>query len=128
MPILSLSLSAILLCIGTKTAETISAVIYMSLALGFAACAEAPFWASTIEVGGKHVGAACGILNTGANIGGLIAPILTPYIASRAGWSWGLYVGSLILLTGILAWFFIDPTKKIADAALLKVNTSPKPI
>jgi ACS family glucarate transporter-like MFS transporter len=128
VPIVSLSLSAILLCIGTSAAGTISAVTLMSLAFGFASCSEAPFWASTINVGGEHVGAACGILNTGSNIGGFIAPILTPYIASRAGWSWGLYVGSVIVMVGALAWVFIDPTRKITEPGSLSVNPSPGPI
>lgn len=122
VPIVGLSLSAIFLCIGTSAVDTISAVIFMSLALGFASASEAPFWASTIEVGGKHVGAACGILNTGSNIGGLIAPILTPFIASRVGWSWGLYVGSMILTAGILAWFFLDPTRRITEPEFRNVN------
>jgi MFS family permease len=128
VPIVGLSLSVILLCIGARAVETISAVAFMSLALGFASCAEAPFWASTIEIGGEHVGAACGILNTGSNIGGLIAPILTPFIASRVGWSWGLYAGSLVLAAGILAWFFVDPTSTISGPGLLDVNPSPGPV
>ena len=122
VPIVSLSLSAFLLYMGTGATGTISAVALMSLAFGFSACSEAPFWASTINLGGKHVGAACGILNTGANIGGLIAPILTPYVASRVGWSWGLYAGSLIIMVGVLAWCFVDPTREISEAGPLNLN------
>ena len=36
---------------------------------------------------GEHCGAAGGIMNMGGNIGGFLAPIVTPYIAGRAGWS-----------------------------------------
>lgn len=126
--IVSLSLSALLLCIGTGAARTVSAVVLMSLAFGIASCAEAPLWVSAINVGGKHVGAACGIVNTGANIGGLIAPILTPYIASLVGWSWGLYAGCLIEMVGVLAWFYIDPTRQISDAGLAYINPSPSPL
>jgi len=116
VPIVGLSLGAVLLCLGIDTNGTIPVVILMSMAMGFASLSEAPFWASTIDVGDKHVGAACGILNTGSNIGGFIAPILTPYIASNAGWAWGLYAASLIVLLGVLAWLFIDPTRKITEA------------
>ena len=38
-----------------------------------------------------------------ANLAGLIAPVLTPYIASYAGWSWGLYFGCFIVLLGAVA-------------------------
>jgi hypothetical protein len=46
------------------------------------------------DLGGKHVGAAAGILNTGGNVGGFLAPIMTPFAAARLGWSWALYAGS----------------------------------
>jgi MFS family permease len=57
---------------------------------------------------GERVGAASSILNTGAQVGGVFAPILTPYIASRAGWSWGLYVGNLVAMSGVVAIYLAD--------------------
>ena len=54
------------------------------------------------------MGAASSILNTGAQVGGFFAPILTPYIASRAGWSWGLYVGSMVAMSGVVAIYLAD--------------------
>jgi hypothetical protein len=57
----------------------------------------------------------------------VVSPVLTPYIASRAGWSWGLYAGSLIVMVGILAWFFIDPTRKITEAGSTNVPTYADP-
>jgi ACS family glucarate transporter-like MFS transporter len=69
-----------------------------------------------IDVAGEHVGAAGGILNTGGKVGGFLAPIITPLIASRLGWNWGLNLGCLIVLLGVLVWFFIDPTKPVADS------------
>ena len=41
----------------------------------------------TLGIGGKHVGAACGIMNSAGNLGGFLAPLLTPWIAARAGWA-----------------------------------------
>jgi len=38
-------------------------------------------------------------------------------IAAYAGWSWGLYSASMLLMVGVLTWFFIDPTKSISDQA-----------
>src|SRR5256886_7054185 len=52
------------------------------------------------------------ILNTGGNLGGLFAPVLTPFIASKVGWSWGLYAGSLIVMIGVATWFFIGTDRK----------------
>jgi MFS family permease len=108
VPLVGMIGSAILLIAGASGLGTFATVTLLSLALGFCASAEGPFWASAINIGGRHAGAAGGILNTGGNIGGILAPILTPWFAVRFGWSAGLYVGSLVVLLGMVAWFFID--------------------
>jgi MFS transporter, ACS family, glucarate transporter len=113
VPILSLTLSAILLAVGINFSSKVATVALLSLSLGFALFADAPYWAAAIRLGGKQVGAACGILNTGANFGG-VAPYVAPLIASRFGWAWGWYSASLILMFAVISWFFIDPTKSSA--------------
>jgi len=47
-------------------------VTLLSMALGFAASSEGPFWASVIEAGKGQVGAAGGIVNGVGNVGGLL--------------------------------------------------------
>ena len=108
-----LALSAVLLYAGANTNETVTAVTLMSLALGCSGVSDVTFWAATIDVSGEQVGAACGILNAGGNVGGLIAPVATPYIAARAGWSTGLYFGSAMALLGSLTWLGVDCTRTI---------------
>jgi ACS family glucarate transporter-like MFS transporter len=109
-------LSAVLLWSAVNASGTLTAVALMSLALGFAACSDVVFWAAAIEVAGADVGAACGILNTGGNLGGFIAPMLTPWIATFAGWSGGLYFGSAVALAGALTWLGFDPGRRPSAA------------
>jgi ACS family glucarate transporter-like MFS transporter len=99
-------LSAVLLYIGTSLDRPLPVVALLSLALGFCVTAEGPFWASAIEAGGVQSGSATGIMNGIGNLGGLLAPVLTPFIAQRAGWSWGLYAASLFVLAGAISWLF----------------------
>jgi ACS family glucarate transporter-like MFS transporter len=108
VPILGLTLGAVFTYAGTVVPGAGAMVACLSLAVGLAACCEGPFWASVTEMAGERVGAASGILNTGAQVGGFFAPILTPYIASRAGWSWGLYAGGLVAMAGVLAIYLAD--------------------
>jgi len=112
-----MAISALLLFLGAGGFGVVATVALLSLALGFAACSEGPFWATAIEVSGEHVGASCGILNTGGNLGGMLAPVLTPMLSARFGWAGGLYFGSLMVLIGMLTWLLVDPGKKIADRA-----------
>lgn len=105
----SVILAALLLFAGINLQQTFAAVALMSLSLGCAACSDVAFWAATIQLAGADVGAATGIMNTGSNVGGSFAPVLTAFIASRAGWSWGLYFGCIVALAGMMAWFWIKP-------------------
>ena len=109
----SMALSAVLLFAGVNAAGTLSAVTLMALALGLAAIADVTYWTATIGVAGVHAGTAGGIMNTGGNIGGGLAPVVTPWIASFAGWSWGLYFGCFMALAAMIAWLFTDPTRRI---------------
>jgi len=108
VPLVGLTLSVVFTYAGTVASGVGAVVICLSLAFGLAACCEGPFWACVTEIAGERVGAASSILNTGAQVGGFFAPILTPYIASRAGWSWGLYVGSLVAMSGVVAIYLAD--------------------
>jgi MFS transporter, ACS family, glucarate transporter len=110
VPIVSLTLSAVLLCVGINLTTRVATVALLSMSFGCALSSDGPYWAAAIRLGGKHVGAACGILNTGANFGG-VAPYVAPLIASHFGWAWGLYSASMILMAGVVMWFFIDATK-----------------
>jgi|SRR5579871_1249073 len=103
VPMVGLTLSAVFTYAGTVAPGVGTVVACLSLAFGLAACCEGPFWACVTEMSGENVGAASSILNAGAQVGGFFAPILTPYIASRAGWSWGLYAGSLVAISGVVA-------------------------
>jgi hypothetical protein len=69
-----------------------------------------PRYGARKDAGGENVGAACGVLNTGNNVGGFIAPVLTPFIASFGGWSSALYFGCFIATLGAAIWFFMDTT------------------
>jgi MFS family permease len=109
-----MAISAVLLYLGAGGFSLYATVAFLSLAMGFASSSEGPYWATTIEISGEHVGAACGILNTGGNLGGLLAPVLTPMIAARFGWAGGLYFASFLVTIGMLTWLMVDPARKIS--------------
>jgi len=117
VPMLGLTLSVVFIYAGTVASRVGAVVTCLSLAFGLAACCEGPFWACVTEIAGERVGAASSILNTGAQVGGFFAPILTPYIAARAGWSWGLYVGSLVAMSGVAAVYLADVRPRQTNGA-----------
>lgn len=112
LPTACMVLSGILLYAGVNTPAEAVMLAVLSLAIGFASWCEGPFWASATEIGGRQVGAATSMLNAGGNVGGFFAPVVTPFIASRAGWSWGLYFGCLVVGGGAICCFFMNPDQK----------------
>jgi ACS family glucarate transporter-like MFS transporter len=46
-------------------------------------------------------------MNTGAGVGGIIAPILTPWVASHFGWVSALSLAGAFSLIAALLWKFI---------------------
>ncbi len=105
--------SALLLYLGVNANGDVLIVFLLAMALGCAAASEAPFWTSAADAGGKDAGAATGMMNGIGNAGGLIAPVLTPYLAERAGWSAGLYFASGVVLVGAAIWIFFRGQQRL---------------
>jgi sugar phosphate permease len=89
------------------------------MALFAVGATEGPFWTAAVEVGGRQGATAAGIVNTGGNIGGFIAPFLTPIvshavrdyfeISDTAGWQWGISLAGVMCLSGAALWWEIRP-------------------
>jgi ACS family glucarate transporter-like MFS transporter len=126
VPLAGLTMGALLLYLGVVTSDSGAAAVLLSLAVGFASFCEGPFWAMTTTIGGPRAGAACGIMNAGGNIGGFFSPVLTPLVAKYFGWSWGLYTGSVMVVLGALACWFVDASAETPpDAPCPSTDTAP---
>lgn len=117
VPVVGLTVSAILVYIGCNVTGTLPTVVLLCLSLGAAASTDGPYWAAAIDASGGHSGTGSAILNTGGNLGGMLAPALTPLIASWAGWSAGLYAGGAVALIGVAVWFFVGAESAVRTTA-----------
>jgi ACS family glucarate transporter-like MFS transporter len=101
--------SAFLLYVGTSVTHEVTMVAVLALALGCVAGAEGPFWAAVTEGSRSHRPAVAGsIMNTVGNVGGFLAPILTPAIAVHFGWPASMHVASALILAGACTWLMVD--------------------
>jgi dipeptide/tripeptide permease len=94
-------------------------VIAFTLALASLGLSEAAFWQTAIELGGARGGTAAALMNTGGNGIGLLAPILTPFIAAHLGWQAGLGMGAVVCLAGALCWLWIRPAPATKEPQIL---------
>jgi MFS transporter, ACS family, D-galactonate transporter len=115
----AMAASAGLLLLGISTSEPFWIVTWLTLALGVLGAAEGPFWVTAVEVGGRRGGLSASIFNTGGNAGGILAPIVTPWIsdALHFGWQSGLAVSSGVCLTGAVLWYWIDAEDLVISSA-----------
>jgi ACS family glucarate transporter-like MFS transporter len=117
----ALILVGIFLLAGIYVTNPYMAVAMLSLCFGFIVVVEGPFWAAATYAGGPHTGAATGVLNTGGNIAGLLAPVIG-FMIDHLGWLPTLASGSVFALIGAALWLFIG--YRHAPASRATVGTS----
>jgi len=120
-----MSFAAVALFSGARLPGINLSVFAFSLGAGAIFFAFSAHWATTIDITKPFAGTVAGIMNWGGNTGGMISPILTPYLAKKIGWVPALEFAALILLVGSLIWFAIQPEKSLlaepAESGLRRV-------
>jgi MFS family permease len=115
VPVAGMLAGAGLLYVGTLGEGPGWVVTWFTLALGAVGACEGPCWATAIELGGRRGATAGGIFNTGGNLGGALAPNVTPWVGDHFGWRWAINLGSLICLLGVGFWLWINPQERADD-------------
>jgi dipeptide/tripeptide permease len=65
---------------------------------------EGPFWATMTQLSGERSGLAGGVMNFGSNLGGMVSPALTPWLAERIGWESALSLTAGLAIVAGLLW------------------------
>jgi sugar phosphate permease len=115
VPVAGMIASAVFLILGLFATHEIAIVILFSCALASVGACEGPLWATAIDLGGKRGGTSAGIFNTGGNLGGIVAPVLTPAVSEVYGWEVGISLGAIFCLIGVILWIWIDPSERCAE-------------
>ncbi|MBI3865701.1 MAG: MFS transporter [Planctomycetia bacterium] len=112
VPIVAMLASAGLLFSATQAEQTAVVVGLFFLSHAAIGLCEAPTWVAALEIGGEHCGTSAAIVNTGGNLGGLLAPVVTAYVAQEYGWTMGFVVASVVCLVGVVQWFGVRLPEK----------------
>ncbi|MDE2252112.1 MAG: MFS transporter [Gammaproteobacteria bacterium] len=117
LPLVSLPAAALLLFLAVDAANPYVAVAALSLCFAAVELNEGSYWAAIMHVGRSDTMAACGILNTGGNLGGIIATPIVAYLSSRHAWTQAFLLGSGFAIVSAALWLGVDPLRQRGGAA-----------
>ena len=111
---ISLIVSGSALAAAAWIGAPIGAALLIAVAAGIADLSITPAWAVCHDIGGEYAGTVTGCMNTFANIGGVIAPLVMGYAVGKLN-SWTLPIvitAALYVLGGLIA-LLINPNKQL---------------
>lgn len=111
--IIGMIISGVFLLIGAFHSNPIIAVAMLALCFFFNQLTEGTYWATSIAIGNRLAGTAGGVLNTGANIMGVLNAILVPWFAHKFGWEVALASGAGFAFVGAVLMFFVKADRPI---------------
>lgn len=117
MAIVTLVVAALLLLAGAFAVNPVVAVAAMAACFLFQQLSEGAYWAAAISVGGRHSSTACGLMNTGGNLAGVVNALLVPATAAVFGWTAALSTAGLFALLAAVLWLFIRADETIVESA-----------
>jgi predicted MFS family arabinose efflux permease len=88
-------------------------VAFLSLCYASNQFTEGAYWQATTAVSGRYTSAACGVLNTGGNLAGVVATPMTAVLFHNFGWTVALATGSLFALLAAVLWLLIRADRPI---------------
>lgn len=106
---LSLLAAGIFVWMATQVADARLASLVLAGGAGVLYFAQSAFWAISADIGGPSAGSVSGVMNMGAQLGGVMTAALTPVIANSFGWTASFAVAAIVCLIGATAWIFVDP-------------------
>jgi ACS family glucarate transporter-like MFS transporter len=113
IPFISLPAAGILLLVAVHAANAYFAVGALALCFAFVELNEGPYWAAVMHVARGDTMSASGLLNTGGNIGGLVATPIVAYLSGQHSWTAAFVVGSGFAFASAAAWLLVDPTRHL---------------
>ncbi|HYM74767.1 MAG TPA: MFS transporter [Candidatus Dormibacteraeota bacterium] len=113
--VLSIFIAGIFIACGTQVQSARLASVVLAGGAGALYLSQSSFWSVTADIAGGSSGTVSGIMNTGNQFGAFLTAMLTPWIASRFGWTTSFLVAAALCVMGAASWLIVDPTKTLSS-------------
>jgi sugar phosphate permease len=125
VPLVFLPLAGVMLLAAVDAPGPLLAVAALICSFFANEMTEGPYWAATMRSARADTMAATGVLNTGANIGGVVGIPIVAYLSGHHAWNAAFVTGLVFALVAAGLWFFVDPARADSlDAASPHPNSS----
>ncbi|HVW70186.1 MAG TPA: MFS transporter [Steroidobacteraceae bacterium] len=115
IPFASLPAAGLLLLIAVHAANAYLAVAVLALCFALVELNEGPYWAAVMHLARGDTMSASGLLNTGGNVGGLVATPIVAYLSGQHSWTLAFAIGTAFAFLSAAAWLLVDPTRHLAS-------------
>ena len=105
--IIGLVSAGIFLYAGLYANSPYTAVLLLSLCFASTQFTEGSYWSAQTYIAGPYTAPACGVMNTGGNLAGIVVAPSMPYLAAHIGWVAALSTGTVVAFVGAILWLFI---------------------
>ncbi len=109
--------AGIFLYLGLYSSSPYVAVALLSLCFASTQLTEGAYWSAQTYVAGPYTAPACGVMNTGGNLAGIVVAPLMPFLADHIGWVAALSSGTVMAFVGATLWLFIRPDEPFKPQA-----------
>jgi MFS transporter, ACS family, glucarate transporter len=108
LPLLALPCAGFFLWLTGIAGDAYLAVAALCLAFGCCEITEGPFWSVTMRLAPADSMAATSVLNTGGNLGGVVATPAIAALSAHHHWHAVFAIGALASLAAAGLWFWVD--------------------
>jgi ACS family glucarate transporter-like MFS transporter len=114
--VVSFALTAVFLVIGSNVRGPYAASMILAGGAGALYLSQSSFWAVSADIAGARSGVVSGVMNMGCQIGGAVTASLTPYIASRIGWTAAFVFAAVLAAMGGAMWLLVDQERTVRSS------------
>ena len=110
----AIAIAGVFIAFGAQVQSARLASVVLAGGAGALYLAQSSFWSVTADIAGASSGSVSGFMNMGNQIGAALTASLTPWIASRFGWTTSFLVAAALCLVGAASWLVVNPTRRLA--------------
>jgi MFS family permease len=120
VPLSALAMAALLLLVAVNASSPYAALAALTLCFGAVELTEGAYWGAGMTVGRGDTMAVCGFMNTGGNLGGIIASPTIGYLSDHHQWRAAFLIGIGFAIVSALCWLGVRVASE-QDAAALEL-------